>query len=119
MSTDRLRRRQNGLVKEVDLIDLTNESATIIQKSVEIIDLTDCHVKVEATLEPDRLDDFRRSLFAAFNKRRKQVMSLLRIARHVNSQHNDKFSKMEIDWALIEMADANEISISNGLVYLN
>ncbi|KAG4065688.1 hypothetical protein HA402_012366 [Bradysia odoriphaga] len=113
---DRLRCHAKGFLQKVDHIDLTgDESAAVVSsKFIEIIDLTDRHVKIE----PERLADFRQSLFAVFHRRRKQVMSLLRLARCVNLENKEKFSKMEIHSALSEMTDSNEVFIFNGLVHL-
>ncbi|XP_037028255.1 uncharacterized protein LOC119068675 [Bradysia coprophila] len=112
---DRLRCRAQRFLQKVDHIDLTDESAVVVSsKFIECIDLTDRHVKIE----PERLADFRQSLFAVFHRRRKQIMSLLRLARCVNLEIKEKFSKMEIHSALSQMTDSNEIFIYNGLVHL-
>lgn len=112
---DRLRRR-NNFVKQLDIIDITkDEDVASKPKYIEIINLTEDYL-TDASVSTERLAEFRERLHFAFRKKR--LMSLLRLSRRVNYKNSDKFSKMEIQSALTQMADSNEIMISNGLVYL-
>lgn len=101
---------------KVDIIDITEDTAKTTPKYIEVIDLTDDNVT--ATVRPERLADFRRRIHSIFRKDKKQSMSLLRLARRVNLGHAKRFSKMEMDSAMLQMADANELSVANGMVYL-
>ncbi len=114
---DRLRHRQNDTVQKVDMIDITDEKAKMIPKFIEEIDLTSDHPP-SANVDPERMADFRRRVLLAFQKGKKQLMSLLNLARRVNHENKEKFSKREIESALLHMVDLDEIWISNGLVRL-
>lgn len=94
----------------MDVIDLTSKEKPA--NNIEAVDLT-------MEVNPERLADFRQRVLLAFNKyRNKQNMSLLRLTKNINSGNRDKYSEMEINSALFQMADANQINILNGIVYL-
>lgn len=114
---DRLRRRRNLFVQNIDIVDITEDTAKPFQKYIEIIDLTDDHMK-EVALSPERFTDFRHRVQLAFQKGKKQTMSRWRLNKRVNSEITGKFTKMEIDYALVQMVDGNEICVANGMVYL-
>lgn len=102
------------------MIDLTtaDETVQLLPKSIEVIDLTQNHI-ILSNVDPERLADFRHRVVSAFVKAKKTTaMSLLRLARRVNWDNTAKFSKMEIDSALQQMVNDDEIFISNGLVFL-
>lgn len=114
---DRLRPRRNLFVQSVDIIDITEETAKPTSKYIEVIDLTDDHLK-DVAVNRERFTDFRHRIQLAFQKGKKQTMSLLRLQKRVNAKYTEKFSKMEIDYALLQMADANEIMVADSMVYL-
>lgn len=73
---------------------------------------------LDEPVSEERLANFRQRIHLLFRKSKKESMSLFRLARRVNQGNVEKFLKVEIDSALLQMADANEISVANRMVYL-
>lgn len=104
----------------MDIIDLTG-AVTSTDKYIDVIDLTQ-NLKTATILSPERLADFRNSINLVFEiKKIKSSMSLLRLIRlfkRILPKNVEKFSKAEIDSALLQMDDANEIMVADGIVHL-
>lgn len=90
-------------VSNSDLIDSTLETPTTIDA---------------AAVSPERMSSFRKKVRQAFNEEGKQIISMSRLAQAVNTNCDESFSDNEIESALMKMTDANQVMLSNGLVYL-
>lgn len=67
----------------------------------------------------DRLAVFRSSLNKLYKKDNTQMLPMTRITEYLNSEHKDKpYSKDEIDAAVIRMMDANQVMLSDDVLFL-
>lgn len=73
-----------------------------------------CHPTVISWI---RLTTIRRKVRQAFDVAG-EMMPLKRLIEIINQENVDNFSQEDIDAALISMADANQIFISDGIVCL-
>ncbi len=69
-------------------------------------------------LSGDRLASFRRKVQVAFHEARQQTISVASLTDKINHENTEPFSAGEIDSALIQMTDANQVMVSDGIVFL-
>lgn len=75
---------------------------------------------MEIELNADRMSTFRIRVSQAFQYSRKQTISVKHLTEEINKNmtNNELFSQFEIDAALVQMADANQVMVSDGIAYL-
>lgn len=66
----------------------------------------------------DRLAAFRRKVQVAFQQSRQQTISVANLTEKVNQDTTEPYSAVEIDSALAQMSDANQVMVSDGIVFL-
>lgn len=69
-------------------------------------------------LSGDRLATFRRKVQVAFHEARQQTISVANLTAKINHDNTEPFTAGEIDSALIQMTDANQVMVSDGVVFL-
>lgn len=69
-------------------------------------------------LSDARLATFRRKVQVAFHEARQQTISVANLTDKINLDNTEPFSAGEIDSALIQMTDANQVMVSDGIVFL-
>lgn len=69
-------------------------------------------------LSGDRLATFRRKVQLAFQESRQQTISVAALTEKINHDNAEPFSVGEIDGALNQMTDANQVMVSDGMVFL-
>lgn len=69
-------------------------------------------------LSGDRLATFSRKVQVAFHEARQPTMSVAKLTEKLNHENTEPFSAGEIDSALIQMTDANQVMVSDGIVFL-
>lgn len=68
---------------------------------------------------PPRLSKFRSSVVRAFSSEHAQSLPLERLTQLVNSDHHDNpFAPSEVGGALDRMQEANQVMVSEGVVFL-
>ena len=65
-----------------------------------------------------RMAQFRSLVQKAFEEEYSQSLPLDHIVRRVNEGQSQSFSRAEIDYALDKMQDANQVMVSEGVVFL-
>lgn len=73
---------------------------------------------MDVAVSLERLSKFRRKVCQAFIDHRQQMISVKKLAEMINTNNDEIFSQNEIDAALIQMADANQLMVAEGWVYL-
>lgn len=66
----------------------------------------------------ERLSIFRQKVQLAFREARQQTISVKNLTAKINHDNTEPFSAGEIDAALIQMTDANQVMLSDGVVFL-
>lgn len=69
-------------------------------------------------LSGDRLATFRRKVQVTFQESRQQAISVATLTEKINHDNDEPFSAGEIDSALLQMTDANQVMVSEGVVFL-
>lgn len=67
---------------------------------------------------PDRMERFRSSVAKAFSSTRSQSLPMSDLASQVNSDPTMQFTQAEMSAALDQMQEANDVMVSEGVVYL-
>lgn len=78
-------------------------------------------MEIESTpssITSDRLTQFRSSLHRAFRDNRAQSLSLARIRDCVNCDNTAPFTQGEIQDAIHQMTEANQVMLADGIVFL-
>lgn len=70
------------------------------------------------SLSESRLASFRRKVQGAFHEARQQTISVENLTQKINQDNTEPFSAGEIDSALIQMTDANQVMVSDGVIFL-
>ena len=65
-----------------------------------------------------RLSQFRSQVVKAFSFTHSQSLPIEDLTRHVNSDPNTQFSGAEVQGALEQMQDANQVMVSENVVFL-
>lgn len=94
----------------MDIIGITQDAADAVStpEFIDLVNLIDNHI-IKVDVSEERLADFRQRVHFAFQKSKKRLMSVLHLGRRINLGNKEKFSKMEMDSAMLLLEDANEI----------
>lgn len=93
----------------------TSTATDTVQSSEEMFTDTEPEPVV---LSGDRLATFRRKVQVTFQQSRQQTISVANLTEKVNHENEEPFSAAEIDSALLQMTDANQVMVSDGIVFL-
>lgn len=69
-------------------------------------------------LSDGRLATFRQKVQAAFHEARQQTISVANLTEKLNHDNTEPFSAGEIESALLQMTDANQVMVSDDVVFL-
>lgn len=112
----------------IDVIDLTKE--THVERSKignrkrrrqsdgDGVDSTRKETPMDVAVSLERLSLFRSKVCHAFMNFRQRSMSVKQLTEVVNTNNSEIFSQSEIDAALGQMTDMNQVMVSEGFVYL-
>ena len=67
---------------------------------------------------PHRLQEFRSALYAVFSSEHSQSLSVARVTVAINETNTSPFTAGEIETAFNRMEEANQIMVSEGMVFL-
>lgn len=73
---------------------------------------------MDVAVSLERLSMFRRRVCQAFIDLQRQTISVNRLTELVNTNNDEIFSPNEIDAALVQMADDNQVMVAEEVVYL-
>lgn len=65
-----------------------------------------------------RLQEFRSALYAVFSSEHSQSLSVARVTVAINETNTSPFTAGEIETAFSRMEEANQIMVSEGMVFL-
>lgn len=71
-----------------------------------------------ASISGDRLHIFKNSLQKLFREAREQSLSLNRITSAINENNDEAFTSGEIEAAVLQMTEDNQIMVADGIVFL-
>lgn len=70
------------------------------------------------TISKERLEIFKTNLSSCFRKMREQSLPKQTLVEHINENVSDAFSEGEIDAAISQMTEDNQIMLADGVVFL-
>lgn len=75
-------------------------------------------VDISPTISDTRLSVFKHSLQRLFREAREQSLSLERITNAINENNSKQFSSSEIEAAMNQMTEDNQVMVADGIVFL-
>lgn len=81
-------------------------------------DATPADDVITRDLTPERLQEFRSALYAVFSSEHSQSLSVDRVTTAINETNTSPFTAGEIEMAFNRMEEANQIMVSEGMVFL-
>lgn len=95
----------------------TTTTATTSSQQTETPQSTE-EMTVDEIISAQRLSVFQFKLQAAFRQAREQSMSLERLTNYINQENAEPFSQDEINSAIVQMTELNQIMLADNIVFL-
>lgn len=93
----------------------TPKAAKSGQEEEEAMDATS---QADAALSPERLKEFKSSLFAVFQSAHAQSVKMKTLMDDINKGRESRFSEPEVRGALTRMQDDNQIMMADDIIFL-